>query len=324
MLALNLSIRVGVRWRWVAISLGIIALVLCAVGRAAAADGRLPSRVVAFVTGSMTNASYYRWQPINKAEVRLRDGCMRRKGFVMPETVAPALIPISALLQTEDAVSVPPKARELSAAKRYGFGITAYVEAERALRRATPPPPITPAEEEALEGSPDAPEGRFLVKGIAEHTYRTTGCGPESYTALYGSPRIAAEAGYYPEDLELYISRHEQRVSLGDAVRRWSACFNKGRRSLRAASPTALRAALATRELSARNMSIAVLSAQERPIAVADLRCLYSSGYVEAEAHRARPIVERVLRPYVDLLERLMRVDAHAMSVARSIIAHAH
>ncbi|MHB1834342.1 MAG: hypothetical protein ACYCXW_05195 [Solirubrobacteraceae bacterium] len=274
---------------------------------------------------------------IQDAEIVVTGNCMRRKGF---SYVSPPPLPqrsqvgVSPLLSSEEVAALPPEAAVLKAAQELGFGIAArrehpignaaggtYVKSPHGIKQ----PKLSPRERAyraALEG-PKGQKGHFTVAGIAQVGFTTEGCGAESFRALYGSPLLAVQADYLPEDLNLVVT-HDVRSdpSFIAASRRWSGCMEKAT-GARATEPDNVPNQLLASEVRATGPVSAAERAQEVKVAIADAHCQYSSGLAQTSVALRRRFAAHLAGPYEGLLVSILQARARASRKAQSILAGA-
>lgn len=280
--------------------------------------------------------------PLGEAEVQdayivLVGECMHHKGFSYispPPLPQKSQIDFSPVLDSGGVASVPPEAGVLRAAQELGFGIAerrehplggagtqTHVESPAGIKQ----PKLSPrqkASEAALAG-PKGQNRTFTVAGIAQHTYSSEGCGAEAYGTLYGSPLLAVEAGYLPEDLNLVVTHdvHSDPSFLA-ASRRWSSCMEEATGG-RAREPYNVANELLSHEESATGPVGAAERAREVKVATADVRCQYSSGLVRTSVALRRKFAAHLAGSYEGLLVSILEARARASHKAQAILAAA-
>ncbi len=263
--------------------------------------------------------------PTMRADARgvLIGRCMRGEGFPFP-ALPPSIVPsqVLPLLLNGAVASVPSESTAIDAARRFGFGLgtSGQVPAQTSVIRqsASAQQPNEKAFLTALLGA-DGHDGSFKVAGIAEHTYPTQGCVATADRTLYGSPTLAMEAVYLPEDLDLEVghdvySDHAYR----DATRRWSTCF-MARTARKTNEPYAVAGELWDYAQKAA-MPAPAMRAYERSVAVADVECQYNVGFISTAVRLRRQYATTVARDYAGLLTTLVGVRATATKKAGALL----
>jgi hypothetical protein len=280
---------------------------------------------------------------IASASTLLASKCMRAKGFsyATPPPAEPQSprSTLSPLLHSGELAYVPPETAALNAAREGGFGLAAARERATAARTATGqapafaagsssstapyhPSPHEKAYEVALNG-PKGQNGSFTVAGIAQHTYTTEGCLANAYKTLYGSPLLAVEASYLPEDLNLVVT-HDlySNPSYVDAARQWSDCMARNT-SHRPSDPYKIGSELLAGEEGGTGPVTAAERAYEVKVALADTRCQYSSGFLKTSVALRRRFATQLSGPYEGLLLTLVEARARASRKAEAVLAAA-
>ena len=315
-----------------ALTAGVV-LTACGGARNAASTGSRGAVVSMIVTGNADEAAT---NELAVAQYLLVSRCMSAHGF---HTLAPATPPpspeqrVSPLLSNGgDIVTVPSEAAAIREAQEWGYGITArrdqghQVGSQSGTSTFRSTPPAKKASQ--ATGYTVALTGHgvnriFTVPGIAQHTYPTEGCSAKGLGQLYGSPLLAVQATYLPEDLNLAVT-HQVLVQpeFHEAAARWSACLAKGT-GLRARSPYEVTDSLLTGIESHSGPATPAERAFESRVAVADTRCQYSTGLVRTAAALRRHFAESLSGPYEGLLVTLLEVRARASRNAESVLSQA-
>jgi hypothetical protein len=276
---------------------------------------------------------------IAAAEYLLTSNCMRRKGFFLPAPSPPAPSAEQEgprLFYDGGALaSVPPEASSLRAARELGFGIArrrdrtqgGHVSGESVqvfrtgsqVRKARP---RDVAYHLAMEG-PDNTVGTFTVAGIAQHTYPKSGCGASGLSGLYGSPLLAVEASYLPEDLGLVVNRDVlSDPRFVETANRWAACFAVAT-SRHVSSPYAVVTTLLEGEQGGAGPVAPQMREYEVRLAVADARCQYSTGFVRTVVALRRSYAAQSSTPYEGLLLDIVEARARASHKAQAVLSAA-
>lgn len=256
---------------------------------------------------------------IAAARTVLTRRCMEAEGLRLPAAYATKPAPNrSAILETGEFAAVPPESVALNHASRTGFEMHASPGLGQAHDRNVALHPPSPADRHfwaALLG-PQGLNGTFVVKGIAKHSYPTEGCIAEADNQLFGSGALAMRAEYLPEDLNLAVGHDvEANPRYLAALRRWSSCMAAV--SPPAGGPYALAGELFTRHERGRGRR----RAYERMVAVRDVRCQYSSGFITTAVALKRRDVLRVAAPYQRVLATVLATRRHAAVIAKRLVS---
>jgi hypothetical protein len=274
---------------------------------------------------------------IQAARASLVSECMNRKGFHEGQFV-PALPPTDHLeardnlIENGEIAALPSEAAAVQLANKLGFGLAnrrthihTAIEghSDEGPKEQTEPnqgPSHERAYRIALEG-PNGQDGRFVVSGIAEHTYTTQGCVAEAGAVLFGSQLMSVEATYLPEDLNLAVTRRlYATAAFARAAHQWSECMfaATGRTP---AEPYNVPAEYLGNEINGSGPVSAAERAYEVKIAVNDTRCQYHSGFAETSLALRRSFAARVSLPYTSALRMVLKARKKAGNTARHVLA---
>lgn len=334
MMAAMLGVRVRRRVNVGGALLIVTAVILSGCGSARpSSDPATASDVVSFVVAPHAVALE---AEIQSARASLVSGCMHRKGFHEGQFV-PTLPPTShleardSLIENGEIAVLPSEAAAVRLANALGFGLAnRQAHLHRSLdahsgagRKERTAPNHSSSHERAyriaLEG-PNGQDGRFIVSGIAEHTYTTQGCVAEAGAALFGSQPLSVKATYLAEDLNLAVTRHlYATAAFAHAARRWSECMfaATGRAP---AEPYNVPAEYLGNEINGAGPVSASERAYEVKIAVDDTRCQYHSGFAERSLALRRSFAAQVALPYTSMLETVLKARKQAGITARRIL----
>lgn len=284
------------------------------------------------------NADVAMGNEVASAQYLLTARCMSEHGFKMavppsPPSSSQQRVPI-VLSEGEALTVVPPESATLRLAAEEGFGIatrrskpspirTGYT---RAFRTSAPSTrklsPTQTAYRTALVG-PGGSTATFTVAGIAQHTYPTKGCGADAYAALYGSPLLAIEANYLPEDLNLAVTHNvDVNPAFIAATKRWSACMATATGQT-VSEPYNVPNELLAAEESGSSPLTPRQRAQEEKVAVADARCQYHSRLVQTSVELRRRFATQLSGPYEGLLLTIIEARSRASRKAQAVLVAA-
>lgn len=258
---------------------------------------------------------------IAAARTVLTRRCMEAQGLRLPAAYATKAAPNrSAILETGEFAAVPPESVALNHAIQTGFEMHASPGLGQAHDRKValhPPSPLDRHFWAALLG-PQGLNGTFVVKGIAKHSYPTEGCIAEADNQLFGSGALAMRAEYLPEDLDLAVGHDvEANPRYLAALRRWSSCMAAV--SPPAGGPYALAGELFTHHERGRGRRRG--RAYERTVAVRDIRCQYSSGFINTAVALKRRDALRAAAPYQRALATVLATRRHAAAIAKRLVS---
>lgn len=323
--SLNRAIRPG--------SIGMLMLLgpaLFACGSTRSGSSTSSPEVIAIVAqgGNPTPST----DEIAVASGRLVRRCMAVNGYAMPtgrKTVPRWATIKSVLTEPFGITSVPSEAISLRSAREVGFGISLRRKDERGERegfrherRGTANQYPSGAYLTALEGA-DGQDRTFTVAGVAEHTYTSSGCVGSAERDLFGSAELSVEASYLPEDLDLEVERQTKRSPIYmAAAERYLSCL----RSITGQSvsePNNVPNELLKPETSGAGPMTAEEIRLERMVAGLDVRCMYSSGYVQAIVQLTNKYASLFSAPYEKLLLAIIKARARAAVRARAVLVAA-
>ncbi|MHB1539015.1 MAG: hypothetical protein ACYCUM_11150 [Solirubrobacteraceae bacterium] len=310
--------------------------VLSACGGAGGTGGaKSASSIVSLIVAGNVTAQ----GEVAAADVVLTGECMRRRGFTfatVPPKAAVAVERVSPLLSRGTVAAVPSEASALSAARSYGFGVAAvhsspvassggaeYATSGSGVAGHSKVSPRERTYEDALDG-PKGQNGRFTVAGIAQHIYSTEGCAAQAERDLYGSPLLAVQASYLPEDLNLAVAHDvATNQSYLTTARRWSRCLAGATGRQVGAEPyNVANELLATEERQSGPLTTQQRS-YEVEVAEDDIRCQYSSGFISTSVALRRRFATHLDGPYEGLLLTILEARARADRKAQSVLAAA-
>jgi hypothetical protein len=147
----------------------------------------------------------------------------------------------------------------------------------------------------------------------------SAGCAPDVNARLYGDLEAFTRATNEPFSvMQLVDGRALREPALMHAQQRWSACM-KRRTGLAftdpANAPRYIRQTAIARSLATRRQMFGL----ERPIALADVACKYSSGAIVVYARAVLRELRRVKDPEWDALTSSYAANARALTAARHL-----